>query len=254
MSGMIDHDYQLRPPFKTYLRGLEWNVPIRFADEVRIGDARIDLAVITDALHGYEIKAELDSMTRFKTQAACYETTFDYCTLVTTEKKGERVRRSLPDFWGLKVRRSLPDFWGLTCAFEQNGTVQFWEVRAPKLNPHRQLKGLLGLLWRDECREFLASRNAAKSRHRSKDKMTAVMAMLADEGELLAYVCQCLKARQEWRHEDGTVIPIPGMERAKETPEDRQQNRKSRSFLREFEVMKAAGATPGEMKARFALK
>lgn len=51
--------------------------------EFCVFDARIDVAVINDSLHGYEIKSAVDTLKRLPAQIEAYSKVFDYLTVYT---------------------------------------------------------------------------------------------------------------------------------------------------------------------------
>src|SRR2546426_1117053 len=77
--------------------------PMLVMDELGLnhGSIRVDVAVINGHLHGYEIKAERDSLERLPAQARMYERVLDFVSVVCAPKHLKRARRILPRFWGL---------------------------------------------------------------------------------------------------------------------------------------------------------
>jgi hypothetical protein len=65
--------------------------------------ARIDLAVINGVLAGFEIKSELDTLSRLPRQIASFSCVFERATLVTTARHAVKARTILPDWWGIIV-------------------------------------------------------------------------------------------------------------------------------------------------------
>jgi hypothetical protein len=105
--------------------------------------ARIDVAVVNGALHGFEIKSDCDSLERLDAQIAEYSKIFDYVTLVT----GNRLFDS--------ALRKIPSWWGLALAIFTDNAVQIREKRKPKKNPHPDALSLAQMLWKKETIQCL---------------------------------------------------------------------------------------------------
>src|SRR5258708_16523256 len=63
--------------------------------------ARIDVAVVNGALHGFEIKSDCDSLERLNLQIVEYSKIFDYVTLVTGNRLYDSAVRKIPSWWGI---------------------------------------------------------------------------------------------------------------------------------------------------------
>jgi hypothetical protein len=102
--------------------------------------ARIDIAVVNGALHGFEIKSDCDSLDRLSTQIAEYGKIFDFVTLV--------VGRKLLDYG----KAEIPKWWGVMLATGDAGCdVSLQKIRGPKKNPARERAALAQMLWKDEA-------------------------------------------------------------------------------------------------------
>lgn len=105
--------------------------------------ARIDVAVVNGALHGFEIKSDCDSLERLDAQITEYSKIFDYVTLVT----GNRLFDS--------ARRKIPAWWGLGLAIFTDNAVHIREKRKPKKNPSLDPLSLAQMLWKRETLQCL---------------------------------------------------------------------------------------------------
>ena len=65
--------------------------------------ARIDIAVVNGALHGFEIKSDCDSLDRLSTQIAEYGKIFDFVTLVAGRKLLDYGKATIPKWWGVML-------------------------------------------------------------------------------------------------------------------------------------------------------
>jgi hypothetical protein len=105
--------------------------------------ARIDVAVVNGALHGFEIKSDCDSLERLDAQITEYSKIFDYVTLVT----GNRLYAS--------ALRKTPAWWGISLAIFTDGAVHIREKRRPRQNPHPDALSLAQMLWKKETIQCL---------------------------------------------------------------------------------------------------
>lgn len=149
------------------------------------GNNRIDLAVITDRLVGYEIKSEGDTTRRLKVQAQAYSEVFDEVTLVGAYKHVKHAEGSVPTWWGLIVASGAA------------GEVIFETIREPRPNPAVRFESLAHILWRDEIMATLEERERAKGvRGKSRAKIIARLAEVLTLEELRQLVCRCLRVRK----------------------------------------------------------
>jgi hypothetical protein len=107
--------------------------------EFRCDAARIDVAVVNGALHGFEIKSDCDSLDRLSTQIGAYGKIFDFVTLV--------VGRKLLDY----AKMEIPKWWGVTLAIGVDSGVTLRRIRGPKENPVKDAAALARMLWKDEA-------------------------------------------------------------------------------------------------------
>jgi hypothetical protein len=167
------------------------------------GTVRIDLALITHDLHGFEIKSDRDTLDRLPTQAAYYGTVLDRATLVVGERHYLKARAMIPAWWGIQI--ALPI---------RRGLVDLREDRAPALNPGVNPFAIAGLLWRAEALGLLEKLDAAVDLY---DKPRAFLhyrlSTLLPLDDLRATVRACLRARVDWREDpDGAGMEHPGSE------------------------------------------
>ena len=109
------------------------------------GRVRVDLALVNGHLNGYEIKSDRDTLTRLETQAEIYMKVFDRLTIVVGSKHLSSIGTRLPEWWGILQAIQGGD----------GRLVRFRNVRRPKLNPQRDPRSLVELLWRDDAIRLL---------------------------------------------------------------------------------------------------
>lgn len=65
------------------------------------GARRADLICVTDHIHAYEIKSDLDSLKRLNVQLLDYKACFDFISIVTTSKHLSAIRNKVPKYVGI---------------------------------------------------------------------------------------------------------------------------------------------------------
>ena|GEM_PF-388032 len=158
-------------------------------DEFVVGtEGRIDLALVGDALIGYELKSDLDTLRRLPQQMSSYSKVFDFCTLVVTDRHLGGARRALDPRWGLAVVR------------REAGKLTYKQIRKARPLRRTDAVALAGLLWRDEALHALDLLGAAAGlRSKPRDVLWERLAQVASQDELRAIVVRALTARQGWR-------------------------------------------------------
>lgn len=148
------------------------------------GAARIDLAVVTSHLEGFELKSDRDSFARLAEQMHTYNRVFDRITLVTGSMFEDAARALMPRWWGLVVARRDPALG-----------VRLTTLREATPNPVQDAHSLAMLLWREEAIGVLALANDRPPRSASRAVLHERLAALVPLAQLRTYVLQCLHAR-----------------------------------------------------------
>lgn len=136
-----NHDVDIR---RALYRVLLASIPagdVRVVDELSIahGNSRVDVAVIGDCLHGYEIKSAADTLNRLRRQIEDYNRVFDRMTLVVDQKHAEVALQIIPSWWGVIQARS-----------DGEHGIVLERLRHNEPNPAVQRLMQLNLLWRTE--------------------------------------------------------------------------------------------------------
>lgn len=113
-------------------------------EELGVGTARMDLALATDRLFGYEIKSDFDTLDRLARQMHAYHGVFDALTIVTTPVHASQVEALLPSWWGIWVAEA-----------PLKGSVHVREYRAATFHGRQDPSSLAAMLWRDEAYAFV---------------------------------------------------------------------------------------------------
>jgi len=121
-------------------------------DELGIcqGQVRVDVAVVNESLHGFEIKAAADTLTRLDRQIAYYSRVLDYAYLVATPNHLAVARDKTPLWWGIYEARIRGG---------QLELLRRWEAHP---NPHLDVRALAELLWHHDVLGMLQQRGACR--------------------------------------------------------------------------------------------
>lgn len=151
------------------------------------GIARIDMAVVNGALHGYEIKSDGDSLRRLGTQAQYYSESLDYVTLAMTQKHIEAALATIPSWWGIIAMKC-----------ESSG-VALTQVRVALPNPEINVMSFTEFLRREEAYTILEVNGIGKgyksaNRERLRRRLAETMAW----PDLHAAILKAMKSRESW--------------------------------------------------------
>lgn len=156
---------------------------------LRHGAARIDVAVVNGAIHGYELKSDSDSLVRLVRQARIYNSVLDRVTLVVGHRHAEKAMNMVPDWWGVQLAELGP-----------RGGVRLSSVRRARNNPAPESLAVAKLLWRDEALELLCRLGAAEGfRSKPRADIYARLASIARPEVIKSSVRYRLRNRKDWR-------------------------------------------------------
>ncbi|NVJ06384.1 sce7726 family protein [Myxococcus sp. AM001] len=105
---------------------------------------RVDVVVIDDEMHGYELKSERDTLTRLPRQVAAYGAALDRATLVVAEGHLAKASALVPEWWGLSIAHSVG-----------GSAVRVDAHRFAARNPEQQMCSVARLLWRPDALKLL---------------------------------------------------------------------------------------------------
>ncbi len=111
-------------------------------EELGVGSARVDVAVASNQLLGYEIKSDFDTLNRLARQMHAYHEVFDALTIVTTRAYASQVEALLPAWWGIWV------------ADRSDTGITIHELRTAVPHGRQSPASLAALLWRQDAFEF----------------------------------------------------------------------------------------------------
>ena len=154
------------------------------------GRTRIDLVVINDRLHGYEIKSDRDNLKRLTEQISIYSSIMDRVTLVVGYRHAYNALKMVPEWWG--VRLAEKD--------KGSGTVFLSDARLPTDNPSVDINAIASLLWRDEALDILEEIGESKGvRSKTRTDIYSRLVQVIEPRHLCAIVRRQLKSRKDWR-------------------------------------------------------
>jgi hypothetical protein len=118
--------------------------------------ARVDIAVVNGELCGFEIKSDVDALTRLPRQVRAFSAVFDRVSIVTTARHVDNAKRIVPEWWGILA---------------PTGTEKFVQIQQSRENPNRDVVAALHMLTRSELCELLEAYQLLSGR-RSKPRKT----------------------------------------------------------------------------------
>lgn len=187
------NDPQIRQAFhSTFLRKEHDDSKTLIVDELGLehGKCRADIAIINGHMDGFEIKSDVDSLSRLEHQINSYNAIFDHSSVIVTIRHLN------------EATRILPVWWGIISAIESNSNVpKFRIIRTPHQNAKIDNYAVAQLLWREEAQEVLFNLGMRGAKLRQKRSILyGYIVQMLDSNELRHIVREYLKKRQGWRH------------------------------------------------------
>lgn len=182
-------DCDIRNIFIEELKKNNPQYDLRIIEEMAVcdGDARVDIAVINDILHGYEIKSDADTLERLSLQQKCYDRTFDKISIIVGEKFKDKIDSYIPEHWGIFV------------ITKNNNKFKIRRKRPAKINKNIDASALLELLWKEEIVSLL--KNAGIKGLSGKNRR--ILRKIAEENisliQIKDFTRKTLKNRKNWR-------------------------------------------------------
>lgn len=153
------------------------------------GEARVDIAVVNGALHGYEIKSDKDTLERLPGQIEAYNRVFDTVTIVAGSEHLDKVFSMVPVWWGISL-----------ATYVDSSDLLLQSLRIPQNNDSVDAFSLTQFLWREELLHLVHFYKLDKKVSKlPRFKIWALLAEKVPVSELKVYVRACLKKRQNWR-------------------------------------------------------
>ena len=157
---------------------------------VNHGRNRIDIAVVSDKLHGYELKSDSDNLLRLPSQAKAFSAIMDKVTLVVGSAHAQPAIAIVPQWWGVKVA-----YQGV------RGGIRISTERRAINNPSIDPFELLKLVWKDEAILLLSQKIKVDWRTKSLRKKELYQLIVENftTEEVRGSVREILTSRIDWR-------------------------------------------------------
>lgn len=153
------------------------------------GKVRIDLVIINDRMHGYEIKSDRDTLKRLPEQIQIYSSIMDRVTLIVGYRHAYNALKMIPEWWGVRLAEQN----------NKSGTVVLSDARSPGNNPRVDIIAVVSLLWRNEALDILEKIGQANGvRSKTKTDIYHRLIEVVKSESLRAIVRQRLKSRKDW--------------------------------------------------------
>lgn len=153
-------DLQIRKNLDQHIRRrLPSGAILKHEQTLHNGNVIADILAISTSMHVYEIKGDLDKISRLQVQSTYYNKVSPKITLVTTERNLE------------KALETIPNYWGVLLAKKPNSEVTFKYIRAAKTNVDFSKYHALLALWKSELIEIAENTTGitVKTRHSRED-------------------------------------------------------------------------------------
>ncbi len=150
---------------------------------------RVDVTVIGDEFHGYEIKSERDRLDRLKGQMKIYAQALHRLTLIVATKHLKSTIEMIPAWCGLKEVQ-----------VDLRGQIVLRDVRRAERNPSVDPFILAHLLWRSEVIDILSNYDTRPASLRaSRTKLYKLLVEKVSEDELTRLIKIAMVNREHWR-------------------------------------------------------
>lgn len=164
---------------------------VRIIEELGVshGVARIDIAVVNEIMHGYEIKSDQDTLQRLPEQMNIFNAVFDKITLVVGKNHLYEAIKMIPDWWGVVVAK-----------IDSNGSIVFHVIREGEKNESQNIVSIARLLWREEALRILEQTGEARGFYsKPRDCIYEKLSTVLDQNTLSSKVRETIFFRSDWR-------------------------------------------------------
>jgi len=147
---------------------------VRIFDEKEIGKSRADFIAVTDStIIGYEIKSDLDSYARLKSQVRDYNKFCDICYAVVGKSHQKGIVKHIPEFWGILV------------VSVEGGQAEIFEMRHADINPKETTENKLSLLWKKEIQNIAVKNGLPKYSNKNKKYLLRMLREMIPHKQLM---------------------------------------------------------------------
>lgn len=156
---------------------VRWSVP-----------ARMDALLVADRISGFEIKSDVDSLTRLPRQIEAYGAVVERAFLVVGDRHLAAGTAVVPPWWSI---------WGARWRDDQ---VVIREVRRGRLNPEVNPLAVTSFMSRDNLSGVLRARGFTRLSTYSVDELRQILAGNVSARETVQLARTAMLANPEWRH------------------------------------------------------
>lgn len=156
---------------------VRWRVP-----------ARMDALLVADRISGFEIKSDVDSLTRLPRQIEAYGAVVERAVLVVGDRHLAAGTATVPDWWTV---------WG---ARWRGDKVVIREVRRGRLNPNLNPLAVTSFMSRDDLSEALGDRGFTRLSTYNVDELRQLLASNVSTRETVRLARTAMLENQLWRH------------------------------------------------------
>jgi hypothetical protein len=156
---------------------VRWSVP-----------ARMDALLVADRISGFEIKSDVDSLTRLPRQIEAYGAVVERAILVVGDRHLAAGTATVPPWWAI---------WG---ARWRNDEVVIREVRRGRLNPDLNPLAVTSFMSRDDLSEALRVRGFTRLSTYTVDELRQVLVGNLSARETVRLARTAMLGNALWRH------------------------------------------------------
>lgn len=176
------YDEDIREPLFDYLEQVYGK--IRFFEEKIIGKSRADvIAICCDRIVGVEIKSDVDTYERLKSQVRNYNKFCDF-NYIAVGRSHER-----------HVEKHVPKEWGILVVYVEDEQICIMEQRPATLNPKMKQDIQISMMWRPELQRILTKNKLPQYKQKSKKFVQQKLIEKMEWTELKLQMCEELFER-----------------------------------------------------------
>ena len=156
---------------------VRWSVP-----------ARMDALLVADRISGFEIKSDVDSLTRLPRQIMAYGAVVERAVLIVGDRHLAAGTAAVPSWWTI---------WGARWRDDQ---VVIREVRRGRLNPEINPLAVMSFMSRDNLSGALRVRGFKRLSTYSVDELRQLLADNVGAHETIRLARTAMLGNAGWRH------------------------------------------------------
>lgn len=177
LVNRIAREFTAKPHVLVPEVDVRWSIP-----------TRLDALLVSDRICGFEIKSDVDSLSRLRRQVEAYNYVVERAVLVVGERHKAAATEMVPDWWSIWTAR-----W-------QGDVVRIGRARRGRLNPAINALAVTSFMTRDSLADALRACGRTGLSTLSVDQLrTSLVETLGAPGALKAARASMLR-REDWRY------------------------------------------------------